>query len=81
MIPEKEQRRGSVAIQIRMSGPGADAALSSLYAWLLALAYATWRGTRPSRPHVTIEYGGITVTLDGSEPEAVEAIVHVLDRA
>jgi len=106
-----------------MCGPGADATLSSLYAWLrdesdvrqhaqisllaaesgpadmgmafdiiqlvvdsgfqamnLALAYAAWRATRPSRPHVTIEYDGITVTLDGSESETVEAIVHVLDR-
>ena len=122
MIPGKGQWRGSVAIQIRMSGPGADTALSSLYAWLrdepdvrqraqisllaaesgpadmgavfdviqlvvddgfqamnLALAYAAWRATRPRQPHVTIEYDGITVTLNGSDSETVEAIVHLLE--
>jgi hypothetical protein len=34
MILGKGWRRGSVAIHIRMSGPEADTALTSLYAWL-----------------------------------------------
>ncbi len=111
-----------MAIQICMSGPGADSALTSLYAWLrdepeirqraqisllaarsepgemgtaldviqlvvdsgfqamnLALAYVTWRATRPSKPRATIEYGGVTVTLNGSESDTVEAIVHLLE--
>ena len=110
-----------MAIQICMSGPGAETELSSLYAWLrdepdvrqraqisllsaesgpaemgaafdiiqlavdggfqamnLALAYAAWRATRPSRPRVTMEFNGITVTLDGSESDAVEVIVQLL---
>ena len=45
----------------------------------LALAYAAWRATRPSQPHVTIEYDGITVILDGSDSDTVEAIVHLLE--
>jgi hypothetical protein len=44
----------------------------------LALAYAAWRTARPSQQHVTIEHDGITVSLNGSESDAVEAIIHVL---
>ena len=111
-----------MAIQIRVSGPSADAELASLYAWLrdesdiqrhvqmslmntedwpaemgtvfdiiqlvvdsgfqaanLALAYAAWRATRPRPPQVTIEHDGVTVTLNGSESDTVEAIVQILE--
>ena len=44
----------------------------------LALAYASWRATRPSHPHVTIERDGVKITLDDAEPDAVEAIVRGL---
>lgn len=110
-------------IRIRMSGPGADRELSSLYAWLgdepeirlharvsmvaaepgssgmgaafdvvqlvvdsgfqaanLALAYAAWRATRPSRPQATIEVDGTRrAALDDSEPDIVQVIVRILE--
>jgi Effector Associated Constant Component 1 len=46
----------------------------------LALAYAAWRGTRPSRPQVTIEIDGTgAVSLNDDDPDIVEAIVRVLE--
>jgi len=51
----------------------------SFQAMNLALAYAAWRATRPSHPHVTIEHDGMTISLDGSEPDTVEAIIHALE--
>lgn len=45
----------------------------------LALAYAAWRRTRPRPPKVTIEHNGVTVTLDASESDTVEAIVQILE--
>lgn len=44
----------------------------------LALAYATWRATRPGRPQVTIEGDGARITLDGAEQDTVEAILRAL---
>lgn len=44
----------------------------------LALAYATWRGTRPRRPQVTIERHGSKVTLDDADPDAIKKIVRAL---
>lgn len=44
----------------------------------LALAYAAWRATRPRPPQVTIQHNGVTVTLDGSTSDDVEAIVQIL---
>ena len=51
---------------------------SGFQALSLALAYASWRATRPSRPQVTIERDGVNITLDDAEPDAVEAIVRGL---
>lgn len=43
----------------------------------LALAYATWRSTRPAAPRVTVTLpNGVTVTDDG--PEALERILAAL---
>jgi hypothetical protein len=50
----------------------------SFQALNLALAYATWRGTRPSRPQVTIERHGSKVTLDDADPDVVNKIIRVL---
>ena len=44
----------------------------------LALAYATWRATRPSRPQVIIECDGAKVTLDDANPDTVSAIVQAI---
>ena len=44
----------------------------------LALAYATWHATRPSHPQVTIERDDARITLDGAEPDTVDAIVRAL---
>ena len=46
----------------------------------LALAYASWRATRPSRPQVTIEGDGAKVTLDDADPDTVQAIVRAIGR-
>ena len=44
----------------------------------LALAYAAWRATRPGHPQVTIERDDTKITLDGAEPDTVDAIVRAL---
>lgn len=44
----------------------------------LALAYTTWRATRPRHPKVTIECEGAQVNLDDDDPDTVEAIVRAL---
>ena len=44
----------------------------------LAVAYASWRATRPGRPQVTIERDDTRITLDGSEPDSIEIIIHTL---
>ena len=44
----------------------------------LALAYASWRATRPSRPQVTIERDGTKITLDDANPDTVQAIVRAI---
>jgi Effector Associated Constant Component 1 len=51
---------------------------SGFQALSLALAYATWRATRPRRPQVTIERDGAKVTLDDADPDTVQAIVQAL---
>jgi membrane-associated two-gene conflict system component 1 (EACC1) len=44
----------------------------------LALAYATWRGTRAKHPSVTIEHAGIKVMLDDADGDMVKKIVDLL---
>ncbi len=51
---------------------------SGFQALSLAVAYATWRATRPCRPQVTMEHDGTRITLDGADTDAVEAIVRAL---
>lgn len=43
-----------------------------------AVAYATWRSTRPRHPRVTIDFDDVCVTLEGVDEDAVEAIIHAL---
>jgi hypothetical protein len=45
----------------------------------LAVAYGTWRATRPRSPKVTIEHDGVIVTLDGSESDTFETIIQILE--
>jgi Effector Associated Constant Component 1 len=45
----------------------------------LALAYASWRGTRPGRSKVTIERRGSTVTLEDADPDTVNKIIRALE--
>jgi hypothetical protein len=51
---------------------------SSFQIMNLAIAYAAWRDTRPSRPGVTIERDGIKVALDDADPDAVSNIIRAL---
>jgi hypothetical protein len=44
----------------------------------LALAYVSWRATRPRPPHVTIECDGAKVTLDDADPDTIQAIVQAI---
>lgn len=44
----------------------------------LALAYANWRTSRPTRTRVTIERKGVKVQLDETDDEAVRKIVRAL---
>ena len=41
----------------------------------LLVAVATWRRSRPRAPRITLEREGVTVTLDGDSPEAVERVL------
>jgi hypothetical protein len=43
-----------------------------------AVAYVSWRGTRPGRTQVTIERHGSKVTLDEADPDTVNKIVRAL---
>jgi hypothetical protein len=52
---------------------------SGFQALSLALAYATWRSTRPNRSTVTFERDGTKVTLEGTEENVVEIIVRALE--
>jgi hypothetical protein len=46
----------------------------------LALAYASWRASRPSRRNrVTIDCDGSKITLDDDELNPVDVIVHTLE--
>ena len=45
----------------------------------LALAYASWRSTRPLRPEVTIERDGTKVSIDGADTDVVTKIISALD--
>jgi Effector Associated Constant Component 1 len=51
---------------------------SSFQIMSLAIAYAAWRDTRPSKPGVTIERDGIKVILDDADPDAVSNIIRAL---
>lgn len=43
-----------------------------------SLTYAAWRKTRTRSPRVTVECNGKTVTIEGSDNEAVEHIIQAL---
>lgn len=51
---------------------------SGFQALNLALAYAGWRATRPSRPQVIIECDGAKITLDDADPDTIQAIVRAI---
>ncbi|QKW33335.1 hypothetical protein HUT06_04225 [Actinomadura sp. NAK00032] len=36
-----------------------------------ALSYVTWRGTRRTRPAITIERGDVSVSIDSDDPEII----------
>ncbi|MEU8822872.1 hypothetical protein [Streptomyces sp. NPDC048636] len=44
----------------------------------LALAVATWRSTRPSAPPLTVERGGVTVTVHSDDPDEVRRLLEAL---
>ncbi|MFI9836321.1 hypothetical protein ACIHFD_04770 [Nonomuraea sp. NPDC051941] len=44
-----------------------------------ALAYVSWRSTRPAKPSITIEYNGAKIVLEEGDPETVEKIVRMLE--
>ena len=46
----------------------------------LALAWASWRATRPRPPEVTFERDGVKVTLSGQDAETAARLLAVLDR-
>ena len=45
----------------------------------LALAYVTWRASRPSSHQITIERDGSKITVDDADSDTVDAIVHSLE--
>ncbi|MFD8951977.1 hypothetical protein ACFV0B_24325 [Streptomyces xanthophaeus] len=46
----------------------------------LAVAWFTWRATRPRQPAVTFEHEGVTVTLSGEDPETAARLLEALTR-
>ncbi|PWI14180.1 hypothetical protein DI272_08440 [Streptomyces sp. Act143] len=47
----------------------------------LALAYASWRTTRPAPPGVTVTFAEGTITLTDDSPEALERVLAALRRS
>ncbi|MFE1442689.1 hypothetical protein [Streptomyces sp. NPDC058739] len=47
----------------------------------LALAYAAWRGTRPSAPSVTITHRGVSIVVTDASEDTVRRIVEHLSAA
>ncbi|MFF9624871.1 hypothetical protein [Streptomyces griseosporeus] len=43
------------------------------------LAYAAWRATRSQPAPLTVERGGVRITLDSGDPEAVARVVRALE--
>lgn len=52
---------------------------SGFQALTFALAYVSWRSTRPAKPSVTIEHNGTKIVLSDGDPETVEKIVRMLE--
>jgi hypothetical protein len=46
----------------------------------LALAYVSWRSTRPTKPSVTIEHGDAKIVLSDVDPETIEQVIQILER-
>jgi len=46
----------------------------------LALAYVTWRGTRPRPSTITVEHRGVRITLDSADAEVAERLVTSLQQ-
>ncbi|NGO74320.1 hypothetical protein G6045_01265 [Streptomyces sp. YC504] len=42
------------------------------------LAWLAWRGSRPKPPEITVESGGVTVTLSGQDAATAERILAAL---
>jgi hypothetical protein len=74
-LASAEPRPGEMGVALEVIQLVTDSGFQALN---LALAYATWRGTRPSRPQVTIERYGTQVTLDDADPDTVNKIVRAL---
>jgi hypothetical protein len=70
-----EPRPGEMGVALEVIQLVTDSGFQALN---LALAYAAWRGTRPSRPQVTIERSGTKITLDEADPDAVNKIVRAM---
>ncbi|MBB5775044.1 effector-associated constant component EACC1 [Nonomuraea jabiensis] len=52
---------------------------SGFQAITFALAYVSWRSTRPAKPSATIEHNGMKIVLSDGDPETVEKIVRMLE--
>lgn len=74
-IGSAEPRPGEMGVSLEVIQLVTDSGFQALN---LALAYAAWRGTRPSRPQVTIERSGTKITLDETDPDTVNKIVRAM---
>ncbi len=75
LVPEKP-RPGELGAALKIIQLVID---SGFQAVNFALAYATWRDTRPSQPEITIETHDMRLTLDGADPDVVQKIVRAIE--
>ncbi|WP_162641919.1 hypothetical protein [Streptosporangium sp. 'caverna'] len=71
--PPSDGEMGSALEVIKLITDGGFQALT------LALAYVSWRSTRPAKPSITIERNGTKIVVPDGDPEAVEKIVRMLE--
>ncbi|WP_141207847.1 effector-associated constant component EACC1 [Streptomyces griseorubiginosus] len=87
LVGDGELRRTAEILRVHLDTVGTMGALDvievvvgqGIAALNLALAYASWRSTRPAPPGVTVTFpDGATVTVTDDGPEALERVLAVL---
>ncbi|MEU2339693.1 hypothetical protein ABZ770_40160 [Streptomyces sp. NPDC006654] len=86
LVGDAELRRSTQIHRVTRESAGTMGALDVIEVVLgqgiaaanLALAYASWRSTRPAPPRVSVTLPGGTLTVTDDSPEALERILAAL---